>query len=152
MHPGDPGGQTEAMEPTLFLTTKHRLMAEAHPSTGADLDGMAMDFDAYLWQSPAIDTVDIRRTPDPACLITATCHPTPGQSAADLEDALTQVWLTRLRYPHFEAHILTTTPDHVRLDAITQIAPTGFYVTATITCDYQVTCPESQPRTSTQDQ
>nr|WP_062338042.1 hypothetical protein [Herbidospora sakaeratensis] len=115
-----------------FTAVKQQVMSASFPSSGDDLAGMAIDFDAYLWRSPLLDEVSVRRTGDPGNLIAATCRSVPGCSIADLADELRQIWSRDLRYSYFEAHVITTGERTVRLDAVTQIAPDDFYVTASI--------------------
>ncbi|MEV4802969.1 hypothetical protein AB0K18_23420 [Nonomuraea sp. NPDC049421] len=118
-----------------FATAKQRVMGKAFPSAGDDLDGMAIDFDAHLWRSPLIKEVSVRRTGDTNNLITATCQTVPGCSMAELAAELERVWLRDLRYSYFEAHVITAGEQGVHLDAVTQIAPDGFYVTASIVAE-----------------
>ncbi|WP_218002118.1 hypothetical protein [Microtetraspora malaysiensis] len=111
---------------------KQQVMGESFPSSGADLDGMAMDFDAYLWQSPLITEVSVRRTGDTNNLIAATCWTVPEVSTVEIAAELERIWLRDLSYWHFEVHMITADERGVRLDAVTQVAPDGFYVTADI--------------------
>ncbi|WP_433351264.1 hypothetical protein ACQP25_43480 [Microtetraspora malaysiensis] len=120
------------MESSEFLAAKQLLMSEAPSSKGADLDGMVMDFDAYLWHSPVTREVEVHRTGDTNSLIMATCVPVSGRSEAEIATSLEQVWLQDLSYQYFEAHMTTLAEGRVQLDVITQIAPQDFYVTATI--------------------
>ncbi|MGV9779258.1 hypothetical protein [Streptosporangium sp. NPDC003464] len=120
------------MESSEFLAAKRRLMGEASPSSGADLGGMVMDFDFYLWSSPVIREVEVRRTGNTNSLIVAICVPVSGRSEVEIGAGLEQVWLQDLSYRHFEAHMITLAEGRVQLDVITQIAPQDFYVTATI--------------------
>ncbi|MEU4572178.1 hypothetical protein [Nonomuraea sp. NPDC023979] len=120
------------MDLAEFAAVKQSVMSESFPSAGDDLGGMVMDFDAYLWQSPLINEVSVRRTGDRSSLIAATCQAVPGCSTAELAAELERVWLGDLRYSHFEAHVITADERKVRLDGVTQIAPDGFYVTASI--------------------
>ncbi|MEV4248756.1 hypothetical protein AB0J63_35740 [Streptosporangium canum] len=123
------------MESSEFLAAKRRLMREASPSSGDDLDGMSMDFDAYLWHSPVVREVKVRHTGDTNSLIVATCVPVGGRSEAEIGAGLEQVWLQDLRYRYFEAHMVTLAEGRVQLDVITQIALNDFYVTATIVAE-----------------
>ncbi|MBB4939127.1 hypothetical protein FHR32_003432 [Streptosporangium album] len=120
------------MESSEFLAAKQRLMGEASPSSGADLGGMLMDFDCYLWHSPVIREVEVHRTGATNSLIAATCVSVSGRSEAEIAVGLEQVWLQDLSYRYFEAHMITLVEGRVQLDVITQIAPQDFYVTATI--------------------
>lgn len=120
------------MDFSEFAAVKQRVMGESFPSAGDDLDGMAIDFDAYLWHSPLIKEVSVRRTGDTNNLITATCQAVPGCSMVELAAELERVWLRDLRYSSFEAHVIAAGERGVHLDAVTQIAPGGFYVTASI--------------------
>ncbi|GAB3884491.1 MULTISPECIES: hypothetical protein [Microbispora] len=123
------------MDPSEFAAVKQQVMDESFPSSGADLDGMAMDFDAYLWHSPLIREVSVRRTGDTNNLIAATCWTVPGSSTVEIAAELERIWLQDLSYRHFEAHMITADERAVRLDAVTQIAPDDFYVTAAIVAE-----------------
>jgi hypothetical protein len=48
---------------------------------------------------------------------------------------LARIWENRLRYRHRAGHTIETAPDHVTLRAVTQIAPGGLWVTATVQVD-----------------
>ncbi|WP_433433105.1 hypothetical protein [Nonomuraea sp. CA-141351] len=123
------------MDFSEFAAVKQRVMGESFPSAGDDLDGMAIDFDAYLWRSRLIKEVSVRRTGDTNNLITATCQTVPGCSMVELAAELERVWLLDLRYSYFEAHMITAGEWGVHLDTVTQIAPDGFYVTASIVAE-----------------
>ncbi|MEO3854616.1 hypothetical protein [Acrocarpospora sp. B8E8] len=120
------------MELSEFAAVKQRVMGESFPSGGADLDGMAADFHVYLWHSPLITEVVVRLTRDANNLIMATCQTVPGCPTVELAAELERIWSRDLRYRHFEAHMIATNGRCVRLDAVTQIAPDEFYVTAAI--------------------
>ena len=51
---------------------------------------------------------------------------------AELATELERIWLRDLRYSYFEAHVITIGEQRVHRDAVTQIAPDDFYVTASI--------------------
>ncbi|OPG11923.1 hypothetical protein [Microbispora sp. GKU 823] len=123
------------MEASEFAAAKQRVMSESLPSDGNDLDGMALDFDAYLWHSPLISQVVVRLTGDTSHLITAECQATPRCSVTEIAEELERIWLRDLRYRYFEAHTVATNERGVRLDAVTQIAEGGFFVTAAVVAD-----------------
>jgi len=45
---------------------------------------------------------------------------------------LARIWQERLRYQYRAGHTIETEPDQVTLRAVTQIAPAGLWVTATV--------------------
>ena len=123
------------MDFSEFAAVKQRVMSESFSGAGDDLHGMAIDFDACLWHSPLIKEVSVRRTGDTNNLINATCQAMPGCSMVELAAELERVWLRDLRYSSFEAHVITAGERGVHLDAVTQIDPDGFYVTASIVAE-----------------
>ncbi|WP_344318356.1 hypothetical protein [Acrocarpospora pleiomorpha] len=110
-------------------------MGESSPSDGHDLDGMAIDFDVYLWHSPMITEVAVHLTGDTDSLIMTTCRTAPGYPTLEIAAELERIWLRDLRYRHLEVHMITANRRAVRLDAVTQIAPDDFYVTAAIVAE-----------------
>ena len=62
-----------------------------------------------------------------------------GRSASGDADAigagLAGTWEEDLRYRHYAGYTIETASDHVTLRAVTQIAPGGFWVTATVRVD-----------------
>lgn len=113
----------------------------ARPVGGDNLTGMEIDFEAFpddpayadedpgLWQN-----MDVRRHPGAPWLIT-------GRTIGRRQDAnavgaeLARIWEEHLRYQYRAGHTIETTPDHVTLRAVTQIAPGGLWVTATVQVD-----------------
>lgn len=65
----------------------------------------------------------------------AACRTVPGYSTVEIAAELERIWLRDLRYLHWEVHMITANERAVRLDAVTQIAPNGFYVTAAIVAE-----------------
>lgn len=115
-----------------FAAEKCRVMASGRPSSGDDLLGMEIDFDILLSDSELLTEVEVRKGDNVDEMIHATCNAAPGVTAIEVEAELRRLWIERLRYGYLEAHMVTRSTK-VRLDAITQIAPGAFYVTATVT-------------------
>lgn len=80
-----------------------------------------------------MDDAQARRTDDPERLIVATATATPGTSADNVVAALEEGWTGSLQYNYRAGHVIRKDVDSIRLSAITQIAPDGFYVTADVT-------------------
>ena len=118
-----------------------REICASGPASGLDdLMGMEIDFDAFLdpvdadedpglWQN-----MDVQRHPGARWLIT-------GQATGRREDAdaiaaeLARIWDEDLRYRYRAGHTIEIAPDQVTLRAVTQIAPGGLWVTATVQVD-----------------
>jgi hypothetical protein len=117
-----------------FDEERQRIMRSGTPSHGDDLLGMEMDFHAYLTMLDEIDNhcVTARRTGDPERLIDASCAAAPGVTVAAAAEAVRAAWLDSLRYGFIEAHHLVVDGDRATIDVVTQAAPDGLYVTATI--------------------
>ena len=131
--------------PVLSLNDFERLRQETcasgRASDGDDLLGMEIDFDAYLaggvfpgapaalWQDMAVHRHD-----GALWLIT-------GRATGRRDDAgaigaeLARIWQEDLRYHYRAGHTIETGPGRVTLRAVTQIAPAGFWVTATVQVD-----------------
>jgi hypothetical protein len=118
-----------------FRAEALRVMKDGTPSSGYNLDGMATDFDALLWDLPEIngDSVNVQRTEHAERLIRASCQAVPGVSIVNAGEAVRGLWLSSLRYAYLEAHELHVTNDMVTLDFITQMSPQGLYVTGAVT-------------------
>lgn len=116
-----------------FAAERAALMDGAEPSSGADLLGMQMDFDAYWFGSRLLDAVHVTSTGDPENLLDVKAMARPGASDDDVTAELERIWTKDLRYGYAEAHVVTRGPEGVRLRAVTKIGPEGFYVTATVT-------------------
>ena len=112
-----------------------RVMSSGPPSTGDDLLGMEIDFNAYLGDLDALDTtsVSVRRTPRPDLLISAECSAASGASIAEAAEAVGQAWREHLRYRFHEAHHLSLSNDEALFRFITQVGPARFYVTGQVT-------------------
>ncbi|MGH8866637.1 MAG: hypothetical protein ACRDYU_01425 [Actinomycetes bacterium] len=116
-----------------FLTVKREVMASGRPSDGEDLRGMQADFDVWLHDSDRLNLVEVRTTDDPACLLSAICLNAPGAGADEVEYELVRIWTERLCYQYRESHRTTTSSEAVELDAVTQLAPAGLWVTGRVT-------------------
>jgi hypothetical protein len=109
-------------------------MKDGTPSSGDDLLGMEIDFDALLGELDELDadTVHVRRTEHAERLITATCSVAPGVSLTAAVAAVRDLWTTRLRYQYIEANDVRVTDDSATLDFITQMGPGRLYVTGQV--------------------
>ncbi len=97
---------------------------------------MEMDFHAFLHGAdsdarPVWRDVDVHRFEDRDWLIEATAKGDAAQ-AATIGTRLVEIWKSRLRYGRLEAHTLTTSPDRVVLEAVTQLGPGQLWVTARV--------------------
>ncbi len=93
------------VEADEYSKTKAAVLAGGYPSADDNLLGMEMDFTAFLGGSDLLDDVQVRRTTDPGCLLTATCRTSVSASEATAE--LERIWEDHLRYEWFEAHEVT---------------------------------------------
>jgi hypothetical protein len=111
-----------------------RVMRSGLPSGGYDLDGMEMDFFVLLGDLEELldDSVEVQRSDQPECLIRAVGRTAPGVSVEAAAEAVRELWLTNLRYNHFEAHRLSSTETSALLEFVTQISPDGFFVTGRV--------------------
>lgn len=121
-----------------FERLRQETCASGRASDGDDLLGMEIDFGAYLaggafpdasaalWRDMAVHRHDGARW-----LITG--RATGRRDDADAIGAeLARIWQERLRYQYRAGHTIETEPDQVTLRAVTQIAPAGLWVTATV--------------------
>lgn len=117
-----------------FRASSLRIMKDGTPSSGDDLLGMEIDFDALLGELDELDadTVHVRRTEHAERLITATCSVAPGVSLTAAVAAVRDLWTTRLRYQYIEANDVRVTDDSATLDFITQMGPGRLYVTGQV--------------------
>jgi hypothetical protein len=134
---GDDGAQTRhyALVPdTGFGEAVLRVMRSGPPSGGHDLVGMEMDFFILLGDLDELlgHSVEVQRTEQPECLLRALGRTAPGVSIKEAAEAVRGLWLTKLRYSHFEAHRLSSTENSALLEFVTQIAPDGFFVTGRV--------------------
>jgi hypothetical protein len=116
-----------------FEDARQQIMASGEPSSGLNLDGMAIDFDAYLTGCPALAMVKVAPTDNPDALIVADCVAHPTASPDAVEEQLLETWQEDLRYGYREAHQVRRSREAVELDVVTQIGEREFYVTGTVT-------------------
>jgi hypothetical protein len=111
-----------------------RIVEDGTPSSGANLQGMQLDFDAALFELEEIEeeSIIVERTAHAESLLRVSCRAAPGVSLASAAAALRELWLSNLRYGHVEAHELHVSDDYATLDFITEIGPQGFYVTGQV--------------------
>jgi hypothetical protein len=127
-----------------FARAKDAIFASGTRSTGDNLLGMEIDFCANLGDPPSAGEGDdgrglwqdmtISRSEDAEWLITGRAHGRLANADA-IAAQLSRIWDQTLRYPYREAHIVTRTSDEVRLQAVTQMAPNGLWVTADVHVD-----------------
>jgi hypothetical protein len=107
-------------------------------SDGDNLLGMEMDAYAFL-DSPLNahgdrvlwNDMTIRRSGGTEWLITGRASGRVSDST-QIADALARIWEEHLRYRYRSAHAVVTDTDSVSLRAVTQIGPSGIWVTACI--------------------
>jgi hypothetical protein len=118
----------------MFDEAKRRMMSLAVPSSGLNLDGMSIDFDAYLNMSELFVSVSVRTTDHPESLLIAECVAKAGVRPTAVAERLVDIWANDLRYRYSEAHRLRQTATSICLDAVTQSGPRkdDIFVTATI--------------------
>lgn len=119
-----------------LATISAAVRADGPPSSGDNLLGIEMDFHAFLHGAdsearPVWRDLAVRRLEDHDWLIEATARGDAAQ-AATIGARLVEIWESSLRYGHLEAHTLTTSPDRVVLEAITQSGPGQMWVTARV--------------------
>lgn len=117
-----------------FASVTLAVMRDGPPSCGANLDGMAMDIDARLWQLDAIesDSIVVTSTPHAERLLRASCYAAAGVTISDAIEAVEQIWITDLSYRFLEAHRVVIGATEAELEFITQIEPGRFFVTGQI--------------------
>lgn len=110
-------------------------MSDGEPSTDLDLAGMAIDFDALLHDTGIVDedSLDVRETDDPACLLEVTCYAAHGVTVERAAEEVKSVWADHLAYRYFEAHHLHVEPVTAVLEFVTQMQAWGLYVTGRVT-------------------
>jgi len=96
---------------------------------GDPADASEEDAGPALWQD-----MSITRSEGAEWLITGRARGRLADSGA-IAPQLSRIWGQMLRYPSREAHIVSRTPDGVRLQAVTQGEPGGLWVTADVHVD-----------------
>lgn len=124
------------LSPEELATVRASVRADGRASSGENLLGMEADFHAFLHGAdsdvrPLWRDVVIERLEGRDWLIEATAKGDAAQ-ATTIGARLVEIWESRLRYGHLEAHTLTTSPDRVVLEAITQSGPGQLWVTARV--------------------
>jgi hypothetical protein len=127
-----------------FAKAMDAVLASGTRSTGDNLLGMEIDFCAYLGDPPSAGAGDdgpglwedmtISRSEGAEWLITGRAHGRLANADA-IAAQLSRIWDQALRYPYREAHIVSRTSNEVRLQAVTQLAPGGLWVTADVHVD-----------------
>lgn len=110
-------------------------------SDGDNLLGMEIDFCIYLGDPAYADEgpelwqdMVVRRSDGAEWLVTGRAS---GRSdnADSIAAELSRVWEETLRYDFRAEHIVSSTPEYVRLRAVTQIGPGDLWVTAEVQVD-----------------
>jgi hypothetical protein len=127
-----------------FAKAKDAIVASGMRSTGDNLLGMEIDFCVCLGDPPSAGEGDdcpdlwqdmrISLSEGAEWLITGRAHGRLADADA-IAAQLSRMWDQMLRYPYREAHIVSRTSDGVRLQAVTQMAPGGLWVTADVHVD-----------------
>lgn len=120
------------MSEDVFDEAKRQMMAAGTPSDGLNLDGMSIDFDAYLFMAELFEHVAVHQTGDPDCLLIASCRVAPGGTPTAVGEALVRVWQGELRYRYNAAHRLRQDHRGVYLDVVTLSDDGGICVTGLI--------------------
>lgn len=120
------------MSEELFDEAKRQMMAAGSPSDGVNLDGMSIDFDAYLFMAGLFERVVIHQTCDSDCLLIASCIVNCGRTPRAVGEALVSIWQDRLRYNYRAAHRLRQDHLGVYLDVVTLSDDGGIFVTGLI--------------------
>jgi len=116
----------------LFDEAKRQMMAAGVPSDGVNLDGMSIDFDAYLGMAKLFEHAAVHQTGDPDCLLIASCRIAPGGTVAAVGEALVSIWQDKLRYHYRATHRLRQDSFGVYLDVVTLSDDGGIFVTGLI--------------------
>lgn len=120
------------MSEDLFDDAKRQMMAAGSPSDGPDLDGMSIDFDAYLFMAELFETVEVHKTGDPECKLIASCTVNRRRTPTAVGEALVNIWQDKLRYHYCAAHRLRQDHLGVYLDVVTLTDDGGIFVTGLI--------------------
>jgi hypothetical protein len=120
------------MSEELFDDVERQMMAAGSPSDGPNLDGMSIDFDAYLFMAKLFQRVEVQQTGDPKCLLIASCTVEGVQTATAVGEALVNIWQDGLRYDYRAAHRLRQDDIGVYLDVVTLTDDGGIFVTGLI--------------------
>jgi hypothetical protein len=122
--PGDP----EA-DQARFARDRQLVMSSSVPSSGENLLGMQIDFDAYLEEAAIFDgDFSVRSTEDASCLLRGEGRAKPGFPPDVVAAKLEWAWLEHLRYKFFESHTVRLSGSTVIVEFVTQISASGFYV------------------------
>lgn len=114
-------------------STVTRVKADGTPNSG-NVEAMVHDVDNYLRQVDGIDerSVRVRRTAKADCLMRAECRATAEATLARAAEGLRRVWLEDIAYEFLQAYELRIEQDLAVLEFVTQIEPSGFYVTGCV--------------------
>ena len=128
-----PGRSSLRVSPEEFERAFEQTLDSVRPSSGDDLLGMQIDFDAYLEDSDLLIDVYVRSTNNPKELIQAHCKRANSSIRIEaLEAEIERIWSEQLRYRHYERHTLSRGEDEVRLNGLTVIDKRVFFVSASI--------------------
>ncbi|HEY5249516.1 MAG TPA: hypothetical protein VIJ15_13820 [Dermatophilaceae bacterium] len=115
-----------------FSRAKIEIMSSGPPSDGDNLLGMQMDFDVYWDRSPLLRDVVVSRTESTDHLLVVTATSMPRVNDAQIKQELLRIWAD-VSYTYRTACATQSDDEEVRMEAVTQIAPGGLFVTASVT-------------------
>ena len=108
------------------------LIATAHPSSGANLSGFAMDMDHALYMAKELAEFRIRRTDGPRCLlIVEATVADEAERLPDVSRALGRIW-TDTAYAGFQASACVRYREATVLRFATHLASANLFVTGRI--------------------
>lgn len=101
-------------------------------NTGDALLGFQIDLDAYLEDSELFEWIEVKRTGDDDCMLSAKCKLKADIPLTQAAEEVCRIWECDLRYSKFAEHSLEKTPNGFFLHFVT-MAP-GLGVVGLIEC------------------
>jgi hypothetical protein len=127
-----PGSIAWVQSDEWFSRAKSEIMSSGPPSDGDNLLGMQMDFDVYWDRSPLLRDVVVTRTESTDHLLAVTARSVPGVNDVQLKHELVRIWADA-SYTYRTACATQSDDEEVRMEAVTQIEPSGLFVTSSVT-------------------
>jgi hypothetical protein len=110
--------------------TLRRAVQDNAPAPDADATaGMETELRAALLATGLFHTVEVGRTDDADRLVIAMVRFAPEVDAADVAEALAQVWTKQVAYGFWSAETLRVDKGHVELQGATRSSLRGHYLT-----------------------